>query len=50
MNTAKPTAPARPMTPDAARRIQSTTAKNNGGQVPPGSFSTRAQRAVARKK
>ena len=35
------------MTPDAVRRIQSATAKANGGQVPKGSFAARAQRVVA---
>lgn len=36
-----------PMTPEAAARIQSGTAKQNGGQVDKGSFSSRAQSAAA---
>lgn len=36
------------MSGKAAARIQSATAKNNGGKVPKGSFSTRAQRAAAK--
>lgn len=35
------------MTPKAAQRIQSSTAKQSGGQVPKGTFATRAQRTVA---
>lgn len=35
-------------TPDAARRIQSDTARKNGGQVEAKSFAARAQRAAAR--
>lgn len=35
-----------PMTPEAAARIQSGTAKKNGGKVEKGSFVGRAQRAV----
>lgn len=31
------------MTPEAAARIQSATAKRNGGQVPKGSFAATAQ-------
>lgn len=50
MKPSKPSAPARPMTAGAARRIQSATAKSHGGQVPPRSFSTRAQRAASGKK
>ncbi|MEO1927595.1 MAG: hypothetical protein ABGX26_02790 [Nautiliaceae bacterium] len=37
-----------PMTSKAASRIQSATAKANGGRVPKGSFATRAQRAAAK--
>ncbi|MBW8186574.1 hypothetical protein [Shewanella nanhaiensis] len=37
-----------PMTADAARRIQSETAKQNGGRVPKGSFAARAISAAAR--
>lgn len=37
-----------PMTQIAAARIQSATAKANGGQVPSGSFAARAQSASAR--
>lgn len=36
------------MTSSAASRIQSTTAKANGGQVPKGSFSSRATSAAAK--
>ncbi|MBE8232633.1 MAG: hypothetical protein HAW67_02775 [Endozoicomonadaceae bacterium] len=36
------------MTPKAASRIQGTTAKANGGQVPKGSFSARATSAAAK--
>lgn len=36
-----------PMTAQAAARIQSATAKANGGQVPAGSFASRAQRGAA---
>ncbi|MCL1140878.1 hypothetical protein [Shewanella pneumatophori] len=35
-----------PMTPEAAARIQSGTAKQNGGKVDKGSFGARAQRAA----
>lgn len=37
-----------PMTAGAAARIQSATAKSNGGAVPKGSFAARAQSAVAK--
>ncbi|MDG5898439.1 hypothetical protein E2650_00680 [Shewanella xiamenensis] len=37
-----------PMTPAAAARIQSGTAKQNGGQVPKGSFGARAQSGAAK--
>lgn len=37
-----------PMTATAAARIQSTTAKSNGGAVPKGSFSARAQSTAAK--
>ena len=37
-----------PMTPKAAAKIQSATAKANGGSVPKGSFAARAQRAAAK--
>ena len=43
-----PTPGSTPMTADAAARIQSATARANGGQVPSGSFAGRAQSAVAR--
>lgn len=36
-----------PMTTEAAARIQSHEAKNNGGKVEKGSFVGRAQRAAA---
>lgn len=37
-----------PMTQTAAARIQSSTAKANGGQVPAGSFAARAMSAAAK--
>ncbi len=37
-----------PMTPKSAARIQSATAKANGGKVPKNRFATRAQSAAAR--
>ncbi|WP_298443806.1 hypothetical protein [uncultured Ferrimonas sp.] len=37
-----------PMTSDAAARIQSTVAKQNGGSVPKGSVASRAQSAAAK--
>lgn len=36
------------MTKEAASRIQSNTAKSNGGKVDKGSFPARAQRAAER--
>ena len=36
-----------PMTPEAAARIQSATAKSHGGQVAKGSFAAKAQSAAA---
>lgn len=36
------------MTPKAAARIQSTTAKSSGGTVSKGSFATRAQSSGAK--
>tara|TARA_R110002167_G_scaffold189959_5_gene392170 strand:- start:67 stop:222 length:156 start_codon:yes stop_codon:yes gene_type:complete len=36
------------MTPQAAQRIQSATAKANGGGVPKGSFAARATSAAAK--
>lgn len=41
-------APRTPMTTSATARIQSATARSNGGQVAAGSFAARAQAAVAR--
>lgn len=43
-----PAAPATPMTGSAAARIQSATAKANGGAVAKGSFAARAQSAAAK--
>ncbi|MCA8353005.1 hypothetical protein [Burkholderia cepacia] len=40
-------APHTPMTPAAASRIQSATAKANGGKVSADSFAARAQAAAA---
>jgi len=37
-----------PMTQKAASRIQSATAKQNGGVVPAGSFASRAQSKAAK--
>lgn len=37
-----------PMTPADAARIQSATAKNNGGMVSRGSFAARAQSSAAK--
>lgn len=37
-----------PMTPEAASRIQSSTAKQNSGSVPKGSFAARAQSGAAK--
>ncbi|RUM50012.1 MAG: hypothetical protein DSY47_02670 [Hydrogenothermus sp.] len=45
---AKKGCPQNPMTPDAAERIQSATAKANGGVVPKGSFASKAQSAAAK--
>lgn len=36
------------MTKEAASRIQSSTAKNNNGQVKKGSFASRAQSAASK--
>lgn len=38
----------KPMTQKDASRIQSATAKNNGGQVLPNSFASRAQSSAAK--
>ncbi len=46
--TSTPAAPASPMTPAAASRIQGATAKGNGGGVTKGSFAARAQSAAAK--
>ena len=46
-STSKGTSKA-PMTKAAASRIQSATAKANGGQVPKASFSSRATSAATR--
>ena len=46
--TSIPTAPASPMTPAAASRIQGATAKGSGGSVVKGSFAARAQSAAAK--
>ena len=35
------------MTSKAAARIQSSTAKSNGGKTPKGSFASRAQKAAS---
>jgi len=46
---APPKAPVKaPMTKSDAARIQSAAAKSNGGQVPKGSFASRASSASAR--
>ena len=36
-----------PMTPMDSARIQSSTARQNGGMTPAGSFASRAQRAAS---
>jgi len=41
--------PSSPMTAQATLRIQSATAKANGGSVPKGSFSARATSATSKK-
>ena len=46
--TSTPTRPISPMTPAAVSRIQSATAKVNGGGVARGSFAARAQGTVAK--
>lgn len=46
--TATPSQARTPMTPAAAARVQSATARTNGGQAPSGSFAARAQSAAAR--
>ncbi|MCK4258648.1 MAG: hypothetical protein KAX49_06705 [Halanaerobiales bacterium] len=38
----------KPMTQKAASRIQSATARNNGGIVPKGSFASRTQSAATK--
>jgi hypothetical protein len=38
-----------PMTPAAAARIQSSTAKSHGGQTPKDSFAARAQSSASKK-
>ena len=38
-----------PMTQEAAQRIQSATAKANGGSVPKGSFAARATSSAAKR-
>lgn len=43
-----PSAPTVPMTGAVAARIQSATAKANGGSVSKGSFAARAQSAAAK--
>lgn len=45
--SAKSSAKSSPMNTQAAARIQSGTAKGNGGQVKVGSFAARAQSAAA---
>ncbi|GHF88280.1 hypothetical protein [Thalassotalea marina] len=40
--------PPTPMTPQVAQRIQSSTAKTNGGNVPKGSFAARATSSAAK--
>lgn len=46
--TSTPSVPVTPMNGTAAARIQSATAKVNGGAVPKGSFAARAQSAAAK--
>lgn len=47
-STAKTTGTSKPMTVDAAARIQSATAKTNGGNVAKGSFPARAMSAATK--
>ncbi|MBE1275502.1 hypothetical protein [Enterovibrio baiacu] len=42
--------PKKPMTPEAAARIQGAEAKQNGGKVNKGGFAPRAQRAADKAK
>ncbi len=46
--TSTPVAPAVPMTPSAASRIQAAAARSSGGTVAKGSFAARAQSAAAK--
>jgi hypothetical protein len=46
--TTKTSTPTTPMTPAAASRIQSATARNGRGTVGKGSFAARAQSAAAK--
>ena len=46
--TTKNSAPATPMTPAAASRIQAATARSGGGVVNKGSFAAHAQRVAAK--
>lgn len=48
--TSAPSTPANPMTVTAAARIQSATAKTNGGSIAKGSFAARAQSVAAKGK
>ena len=45
-NPGRSTAKSNQMTPKAAARIQSSTAKHHGGATPKNSFPTRAQRSA----
>lgn len=47
-SASKTTGSSKPMTVDAAARIQSATAKNTGGNVAKGSFPARAMSAATK--
>lgn len=48
MSKKSPSSSRAPITPTAAARIQSSSARANAGQVARGTFATRAQSAAAR--
>lgn len=50
MSNQKKTSTPKPMTVEAAKRVQSSTAKTNNGKVATDSFASRAQRAAERNK
>jgi hypothetical protein len=50
MSNQKKTSAPTPMTADAAKRVQASTAKNNHGKVAANSFAARALRTAQRNK